>query len=425
MYVADAVGLFGLMLAITTARFGFRWPDFSSEAYYTGFSITLAVHMLTAYFGGLYDREQRLGSPSWLARITRVVMISGLITASMSLGASKFLMARLSMVFLAILATALFAFNRWLARTMLTSRYGRPKVFLVGNPDDISLIEEHLEETDRDAVVVGRATTIERLLGDVERTDATEVLLLNGIELSEIYPDPLSELELRRIGVYHRLEPSDTLLGLKKTRQIAGVPFLAIRSHALPPSKAHFKRVLDLLYISLASPVLVPVTLLLCVYCRIVAGSPMIYRQERLGRYGKPFTMVKFRTMYPDSESQGGPRLADRDDNRVIPAMAWLRATRLDEFPQLWNVLKGDMSLVGPRPERPELIKQFEMVIPGYGRRHDIRPGITGLAQVQGRYHTDPGYKLGHDLQYLVNWSPIFDVQILLQTVWVVLSRRV
>jgi lipopolysaccharide/colanic/teichoic acid biosynthesis glycosyltransferase len=82
------------------------------------------------------------------------------------------------------------------------------------------------------------------------------------------------------------------------------------------------------------------------------------------------------------------------------------------------------MSIIGPRPERPDLTAKYEMEIPGYGRRHDLPPGITGLAQVKGRYHTDPSYKLGHDLQYLVNWSPILDIQIIFQTIWIVLARR-
>lgn len=134
--------------------------------------------------------------------------------------------------------------------------------------------------------------------------------------------------------------------------------------------------------------------------------------------------MVKFRTMYPNAEEGLGAVLAKQGDPRVIPACQWVRATRLDELPQLWNVLKGEMSIVGPRPERPELTAQFEELIPGYSRRHEIPPGITGLAQIHGRYHTDPEYKLGHDLQYLVNWSPILDLQILFRTIWVVLARR-
>ena len=115
---------------------------------------------------------------------------------------------------------------------------------------------------------------------------------------------------------------------------------------------------------------------------------------------------------------------AEIEDSRVVTGLEWIRKTRLDELPQFINVAKGEMSIIGPRPERPDFTEEYEQIIPGYGRRHDIPPGITGLALVKGRYHTDPSYKLGHDLQYLVNWSPILDLQILFQTVWIVLSRR-
>ena len=99
-------------------------------------------------------------------------------------------------------------------------------------------------------------------------------------------------------------------------------------------------------------------------------------------------------------------------------------ATRLDELPQFWNVLKGEMSLVGPRPERPEMTKVYEETIPGYSRRHEIPPGITGLAQTRAGYHTDPSYKLGHDLQYLMAWTPILGLQIMVRTVGVMFRRR-
>jgi lipopolysaccharide/colanic/teichoic acid biosynthesis glycosyltransferase len=108
-----------------------------------------------------------------------------------------------------------------------------------------------------------------------------------------------------------------------------------------------------------------------------------------------------------------------------VPSLRWMRSTRADELPQLWNVIKGEMSLVGPRPERPELVAEIVRRVPGYVRRNELPPGLTGLAQVHGRYGTDAEYKLGYDLQYLVNWSVVFDLQILFRTVWVVLSRRV
>jgi lipopolysaccharide/colanic/teichoic acid biosynthesis glycosyltransferase len=150
----------------------------------------------------------------------------------------------------------------------------------------------------------------------------------------------------------------------------------------------------------------------------------VLYRQTRVGRDGRLFTLVKFRTMVRDAETAGAV-LASAADPRVVRGLGWMRSTRADELPQLWNVLRGEMSLVGPRPERPEFTAELSRRIPGYERRHELAPGLTGLAQVNGRYDTDAAFKLGHDLQYLVNWSPVLDVQILLRTVWVVAARRV
>lgn len=425
MYVADIGLLFGAMMLISVVRWGTAWPTYSFFSYLGGFVVVTVVHVAVAYFGGMYERDHRLGSTSRLPLAASVTAISVLIDAALSLGLSKFLMPRLNLAVFAIVATLALAFNRWLAQRLATARFGRPRVLLVGSPDDIQLAESHLDETDRDAVVVGRRSGSQDLADAVTHEGATDVLLLSGTGLSEIYPAPLEEFERRSIGVYHRLTPSDTLLGVKKTRQIAGMPFVALRSHAMPHSKARFKRVLDLMYLLAASPLLIPLLLFTVIYTKIVAGGPVFYRQDRVGRHGSEFTMVKIRTMYVGSENETGAVLAAKDDSRVIPMMAWMRKMRFDELPQVWNVIKGDMSLVGPRPERRELADRFEMVIPGYGRRHDIRPGITGLAQVNGSYHTDPGFKLGHDLQYLVNWSPVLDVQILARTIVVVLARRV
>lgn len=416
MYVVDAGALFALMLVITLARFGNTWPNYSVNSYLIGFAIATVVYVVSAYFGGLYDRQHRLGNYSPLAKALRVSLVATLIMATLSLGAEQFLMPRLNLAVFAVTSAVVITFNRWLARRVRTARFGRPRVLLVGAPDDIELAAAHLDETDRDAQIVGRQTTLNGLAEAIADVAATDVLLLSDSGLHDVYPEPLGQLEKRRVGVYKRLSPADTLLGIRETRQIAGMPFVALRAHALPPSSQRFKRLLDLGYLVLGFPLLVPVLLFTLAYSRFVAGGPVLYRQTRVGRGGTSFILLKIRTMYEDSENDSGAVLADKDDPRVIPSMKWLRSTRLDELPQVWNILRGDMSLVGPRPERPELVNRFEAVIPGYGRRHDIRPGLTGLAQVRGDYHTDPEYKLGHDLQYLVNWSPVGDFQLVVAT---------
>ena len=180
---------------------------------------------------------------------------------------------------------------------------------------------------------------------------------------------------------------------------------------------------LDLVYLLLLAPFTLPLAAAIAVWVRARAGSGVIYRQPRVGIDGRTFVALKFRTMISAAEPTGQPVLAARDDPRVVPGLVWLRRVRLDELPQLWNVLKGAMSIVGPRPERPELVVELSERINGYNRRHDVPPGLTGLAQIQSHYQTDAAYKLGHDLQYIVNWSPVLDLEIMLKSL-IVMARR-
>lgn len=150
--------------------------------------------------------------------------------------------------------------------------------------------------------------------------------------------------------------------------------------------------------------------------------GPIFYRQTRVGQGGRLFEVVKFRTMVEDTEAKTGPVLASVDDRRITRVGRFLRALRLDEFPQLLNVLRGEMSLVGPRPERPEFVEQFRMNIEGYDLRHLVKPGITGLAQIRGRYDTPAEDKLRFDLAYIFLWSPLLDIKIMLQTIGIMLT---
>ena len=421
LYIIDAATLLGLMAAITAARFGLDWPTYPLSHYLVGFAAATGLHMAVYYFGGLYEYEQRLGRPPWLPRATLLTLIAVGADATVTLLSGRYLMPRGNLVVLAATASLLVSFNRWLARRVRSRRFGRPRVLLVGESQDIELARRHLGESEPDAVIVGESRDQAVIVAEVERLAATDLLLLSGQPLDAVYPEPLGRLEQRRVGVYRRITPSDTLLGLQRTRQIGGVPFVALRAHALPACRLRFKRLLDLVYLLALAPAAVPLTACVALYVRVRAGRGVLYRQTRVGRKGRPFVTVKFRTMTPDAE-RAGPELATTDDPRVIPAMAWLRRTRLDELPQLWNVLTGTMSLVGPRPERPEMVARLEEQIAGYGRRHDIPPGLTGLAQTQAHYQTDPAYKLGHDLQYVVNWSPVLDWEIMVKSL-VVMAR--
>jgi putative colanic acid biosynthesis UDP-glucose lipid carrier transferase len=145
----------------------------------------------------------------------------------------------------------------------------------------------------------------------------------------------------------------------------------------------------------------------------------VLYRQERVGLDGRVFRMLKFRTMVPDAEAVTGPIWARNGDPRETWVGGFLRRTSLDELPQLWNVLRGDMSLVGPRPERPVFIEQFRREVPGYMLRHKVKAGLTGWAQVhRWRGDTSLHERIEHDLYYIRNWSLGLDLRILLMTLW-------
>jgi lipopolysaccharide/colanic/teichoic acid biosynthesis glycosyltransferase len=179
--------------------------------------------------------------------------------------------------------------------------------------------------------------------------------------------------------------------------------------------------VLGLVLLVLSAPLILLAGLLI----RLTSRGPVFYSQTRSGRNGRPFTLYKIRTMYHDCEQQSGPRWSRPGDPRVMPVGRLLRKTHLDELPQLWNVLRGEMSLVGPRPERPEFIPQLEQAIPYYRGRLLVRPGLTGLAQVQLPPDTDLAsvrLKLAYDLYYVRQHGLWLDLRILAGTVFHVLG---
>lgn len=174
-------------------------------------------------------------------------------------------------------------------------------------------------------------------------------------------------------------------------------------------------RILAVLFLLLASPVM----LLISLAIRLTSRGPVLFKQERLGWGGNPIQMYKFRTMPVGAESHTGPVWNSAEDNRATPLGAFLRRTSLDELPQLFNVLKGEMSLVGPRPERPVFVDKFKHEVPGYMQKHRVKAGITGWAQINGwRGNTDLNQRIEHDLYYIRNWSLWFDLKIILLTVF-------
>ena len=208
--------------------------------------------------------------------------------------------------------------------------------------------------------------------------------------------------------------------GMARTEHTYGVPLIEVLPEPIPAWERRTKRIVD---VAVAASVLVlgaPIWAAIGALVRMTSPGPAIYQQTRVGRHGRDFTMYKFRTMVDGAERHTGPVWAGPGDKRVTPVGRWLRRLRLDEVPQMWNVLVGQMSLVGPRPERPYFVRRLAEQIPLYSRRHRVQPGITGLAQVKWHYDADLDdvrQKLKYDLFYIENMSLQMDAKILFQTV--------
>jgi Undecaprenyl-phosphate glucose phosphotransferase len=219
----------------------------------------------------------------------------------------------------------------------------------------------------------------------------------------KVVPDLLQFIALRA-----RLEDLD------------GLPIININDVPLQGLNAWIKRGLDVVLSTAAMVVMAVPALVIAILVKRTSPGPVFYAQERMGLDGRAFTVYKFRSMYHDAEGSTGPIWAPDDDPRATPVGRWLRKLDLDELPQFWNVLKGDMSIVGPRPERPFFVEQFKHRIPQYMLRHKVKAGITGWAQVNGwRGNTSLEKRIEYDLYYIENWSVALDLKIM----WLTLVR--
>jgi len=191
--------------------------------------------------------------------------------------------------------------------------------------------------------------------------------------------------------------------------------------------RAAIKRVCDIVFAALILAVTWPIMLITALAIRFESRGPMLYRQERVGLNGVPFNVIKFRSMRTDAEKDGKPRWATKNDDRVTRVGRFIRKVRIDELPQLFNVLWGEMSMVGPRPERQFFVDELISKIPYYAVRHSVKPGVTGWAQVRYEYGStieDSVEKLQYDLYYVKNHSLFLDLLIMLETVAVVLTGK-
>jgi exopolysaccharide biosynthesis polyprenyl glycosylphosphotransferase len=321
----------------------------------------------------------------------------------------------------AIIQFVLFVAVRSLIWWVAKQKYGRRKVLIIAeNIEDGLLFAQKFLQHTSGWFVIHNLLPIYQWKQMFHTIHEIDVVLLSPSLSKEERAEILSYCSRYGKEVLIVPELFELFILDAEPQQIDDMLVLSIQPPGLSAAQLFIKRIFDIVMSASLLLLLSPVIVLLLILVPLTSKGPAIFKQERMGRDGKEYLIYKFRSMVHDAEKKTGPTLATDNDPRITPLGRFIRATRLDEIPQLFNVLKGDMSLVGPRPERAFFIEQFCESIPDYTYRMSVKPGITGLAQVMAKYSTTVEDKLRFDLMYVRNYSLALDIKILLQTLRVV-----
>lgn len=395
-----------------------------------------AVYILAFRNLGLYrPRRGHLGITDEFYSTMLASSLAVLILLAITFFYRRFEYSRLVLVFawgisVILLGTSRALFGR-LERKMKAAGFGAIPVLVVGTGAIAEMIEEKIRNhpglgyhvigflDDGSGKVQG-----EKVLGKIE--DLGNIYSGKDAEMAIIALSSPTHEELMSVvnrclsgRIHFRVVSNlyEIVTGPLSVEEIDGVPVFGLKEERLQGWNKFLKRVIDVVVsfagLVIASPFLAAIAVLV----KLTSPGPVFFTQERVGQNEKIFRIYKFRSMRADAEAETGPVWAKDDDMRRTRAGYWLRRFSLDELPQLWCVLKGDMSLIGPRPERMVFVEQFKKSIPRYTERHNVKPGITGWAQVNGfRGDTAIEVRTGCDLYYIDNWSLFFDLKILVRT---------
>ncbi|TMB20449.1 MAG: sugar transferase [Deltaproteobacteria bacterium] len=417
----------GYLPGVRFAEVHHHWPEM------------LLAQAAVLYFLGLYEAHALTRPRDHVGAMVAAAPLQALVLVAVYFFRQDLMFPRSIFVVLAALDATLLVAWRLGSRPLLGS-YPRRRVVVVGTnataAEVIGTIRaQHWLGMDIVGAVAGDGARA-AALGDVpvlggreelpalcQRHEVDEVIIASDHVWQDQLLDALSQSEGARARICVVPSPYEILIGRTEHLRLHDIPLIeVIREPAGGASVV--KRAFDAVVAAVLFLATLPVMALVALAIRLTSHGPVLFFQERVGKDRRSFTMVKFRTMQVDAERKTGPVLASENDPRITWLGRYLRALRLDELPQLWNVLCGDMSFVGPRPERPEFVRGFERDIKGYAERFKLRPGLTGYAQVNGEYHTSPATKLKYDLAYIYNRSLWLDVRILADTVKVMLTRR-
>jgi sugar transferase (PEP-CTERM system associated) len=413
---------------------GLTYPHIAKKAL-----LVALVLQGASYYAGMYDLRAVQSPRAVFTRVLQALMLGSIILwvtfyvfRTLEVGRGIFLTA------LALTATILPTW-RLLYNSVASNAGFMQRTLILGNGDLAKEIAQLIDDGREGLELVGMlardrssVSVEDRVIGMY--SELYEVVVRQEIELVLVaYPDrrgtlpveQLLECKFRGVEVEEGVNFYERTTGKIFVRELKPSHLIFAEGFSARGTTRRLKRLLDVVVAGIGIVLAAPLMILTALAVKLESPGPFLYKQVRAGEFGALFTILKFRSMRTDAEA-GGAQFAKENDDRITRVGRFIRKTRLDELPQLWNVLKGEMSMVGPRPERPVFIEQLEQQVPFFKQRLYVKPGVTGHAQVRCRYGAsaeDMLEKLQYDLYYIKSYSVLFDLSIIFDTVKVVLFR--
>ncbi len=409
-------------------RFSGRIPAVNFRAYLEVALWITIVRVVIFYFVGLYEKDEEADAFDVFYSVFLAVSIGSVIMVALSFYLRTLPFPRT--VFVISWAFNILFISVWHSYLFyIKQKKASPKRFLVigGSEKGEKVIEEIKNRSFPKGEVVGWLK-VESELVDLRKIVSgkrvSEVIIVDsGLPRKKIL-DIVFHSEAEGLNVWIVPGLYEIMMGKVKISHLGDIPLIRLESEPLTRKNMTMKRGIDAIFSILILLLSAPLMLLISISIKIDSKGPVLYKQKRVGYKGRIYDVHKFRSMYKEAELETGPILARRNDERITRVGYFLRKLHLDEIPQFFNILKGEMSLVGPRPERPVFVQEFKRNIPGYYRRYVVKPGITGLAQLYGGYETSVENKLKYDLAYINNWSLGMDLNIFFMSTEIVLRGR-
>lgn len=404
-------------------KFGFEIPLFNLRPYLNAMPfITMAALIYFDMFG--MTKFYRVTVNETLSSLLRLVGLLSITTVSITYFLQGFSFPRTVLLGSAFIMFIYLSIWRVVLVKVRQKLMRESSAMLIGNEEEMKSIGQKIAADKAHKIAIRYAIDFRDAdLAFRKLDDVGEVILCSDVP-DDFKIKMIKECIERKKVVYAIPQLYEIVLSKTRTVQFEDMPAFIIDRLGLTPEQRFFKRVFDIGLAVIGIVLSSPIMLVSAILIKLTSPGPVIYSQERMTMNNRVFRIYKFRTMVNDAEKKTGPVISSQHDPRVTPVGSVLRKLKIDELPQLFNILKGDMSFVGPRPERPVFANKFSAEIPSYKYRTLVKAGLTGYAQVYGKYDTSAEDKLRYDLLYIRSYSLLLDIKLLLNTVFAVFKGK-